>query len=444
MERLDIEKQPKREMPPQKERRPKPPEELIEDLTAEVEELEEVSETEKKLGERFGTPKEEVHEVAEKYTFTEKLSSIKIRIGEAANTAIERIKNLFEKKEKIFEKTTMETIVESFDKYILKNPDAKAEEIAEFLSKNPENSAPPSIAELEKIKDIAERYEKNREGLKNYAEYLAEKHGVKEIPENPLELLDINSEIKKEFLKIVGLKGDIDPDKFVIHTEMPSALGAGFKNKKDFQNYQKQYGKEACKAEAFFSHRDYHLFREDIDEKDMPYVARLINNVYYVQEVKENESQILHEVQHQLFAKFFSELKQTQEQILLFDISKEKLAKIEREEGLKAVQEYFKKHDEIRGRLNNLEKNKVQDKALDEMAAYLKEGRWEYERTGFQEHIFGRFDKEVKGEIKDNFKGIKEELRRLKRTGYKAEDLYPIMVASKDLGEAVKRLKEIK
>ncbi len=444
MEKSSAEKQPIKEALPKKETReiePKSAEEMVEDLTAEVEDMEDAAKTTEKLSGYLKLPAEEVKDIGEKEGFFEKLSSIKDRVGEVAGAAMDKIRGIFERKEKTFEKTTMETVVASFDKYVFKNPDAKAEEIIKFLSQNPENPASPSESEIRKIKDIAERYEKNRQGLKRFVEYLAKKNDIQEIPKNPLELLATNKEIKKEFLKIAGFGEDINVDNFIIHTEVPSAIGVGCKELDDFKKVEE----ESCSTAGFF--KGYKRYYErDASEEEKNALQSLTGNILILKETsakdrKGADTTKVHETQHHVFAKLYSELKQINAELFLYtDLTKEDLEKM-KEEG--TFEDWYARLKKLKQRKGELQKNESEETARDELAAYLKEGTYIFD----MESIFGEHIAEAEksdSPLNHKYWEIKDELNRLEKSGVKPQELYPIMVASGDLNEVVKRLKEIK
>jgi len=171
-------------LPSKKESPPKPPEELIEDLTTEVEELGEAEKVAEKIGERLDIPKEEVEEIGRKYGFFEKFSNVGNSIKNTANAAIEKIKGLFGKKE-MAEETETAVDISPEKKEEIKEKIGAAKTRAELFKAISKNSDTPPEKLLEMVQSGADKYglpQNQIEDLKNFVEQYSEKHkAVREV-----------------------------------------------------------------------------------------------------------------------------------------------------------------------------------------------------------------------------------------------------------------------
>lgn len=358
MEQHSIEKQPLKEISPRKEAEPKSPEEMIEDLTAEVEEMEEVSETTEKLGKRFDIPKEEVEEIGEKRGFTKKFSSIKNEISKVASAAIDKIKGVFGKKE-VAEKAGAPAEISPEKKEKIKEKIGAAEiraELFEAISKNPDLPREDLMKMLEQGQTKYQIPEKQAEELMSFIEKYAEKHkAVKEVRKQ-------FTDDKLLFNACFGFlpKGKVES------LEGPMSIFFRCKNKKD-------YDEVLIKQMEMYGGTEYSKYSKTLCELSG---AVALSNYSAIPELK--ETLIIEDVTGKAAMKFKFQTEKTkkhEEQHLLKRLFKEPFLRKEASDKMNMAKSMEEKEALIEPYLRAFKEVTADWGAKDEILANLKEGK---------------------------------------------------------------------
>lgn len=315
----------------------------------------------------------------------------------------------------------MEQAIRDAEAFVLQNPDAPPEEIIKAVTEAPGREVKLNATQKKAVERAAEKLVEERRKLLDYTKELALSLGVTELPPNPLDILEGNQDIKKKFLEETGFGGGaVSPEDITIHTDFPLAVVVEFKKAQkvlDFldQKTDRYYSKKGLPAS------DLHGFllvpgeqvTAKTEEETKKYIKRRAEFAPTVLaingESKTKKATKIHELQHVLFNNIIKG-----ERARLREPAKEPLTDME-------------------------------SRALDELTAYLKEGRFATgEQAIFSRKYIDEYDKlSYDHPLKKTFGEIKNEFKRLEAAGVNAEDIYTLAETSDDLKELSKRIKLI-
>ncbi len=354
----------------------------------------------------------------------------------------------------------MSGLIGRAEELMMKQPDLPAERFANLLIYDKSNEAPPTPRQEEIIQKMAQRFVDARNDVLSYAAELSERFGGKSKLENPLEILEKNTDAKWRFLRDLGLPSPIDTTKFKIHTVHPTAIGVECEDIEDYAWVSEWTIEEAMTTEGFFTYKD---FTCGLKEKfDKARVEKLNQNVYFLNGVllkgrKQKKEVQEHEIQHHLFRRYFdtspmADFRHEREELLWrIDVEPKESEKLkakrlasERNELIARELELRKKQNMPRARYLYLEES-----ARDEFSSYLKEGDYRYDKQsifGKENYLLVEKPLEEFDDIKllrVKFDILKKELWRLEAGEVNPKNFYKIFEVTSSFDEAKEELSKI-
>ncbi len=370
----------------------------------------------------------------------------------------------------------MSGIIGRTEELMSQKKDLAGERIVELLVNDPRNEVKPNAEQIEIIKKMVQRYEDAKFDVLSYTNELIEKFKInkKEIPKNPLELLEKNPDVKLQLLYDLGLKSP-DAAQFKIHIVFPTAIGIECFKLDDYATACGWTASEAATTRGMFVATDF--AKSLADDSDKKRASKLNHNIYFLNRTAYPstllekifkkvtpigmDKTITHEIQHHLFARYFDNSRWAEISHALEEISWQ-LAALPRPESVRVsageagkeqiIQEIEKERQSLIEREAALKKSLgeiptskyIEKIALDEFSAYLKAGVYRYKKNSLFGREYYSLVENPRGDdltsLRIKFDALKRQLWRLEAGGVDPKSLYKIFVATSGFDNVTEQL----
>ncbi|MBI2098984.1 hypothetical protein HYT45_01050 [Candidatus Uhrbacteria bacterium] len=306
----------------------------------------------------------------------------------------------------------MEQAIRDAETFVMESPDASKEDIVKTVRNNPERALPLTPAGRLALERAAEKYAEARQRIVEYTKDLAKKAGVAP-PENPLDVLETDFSAKTQFLKDIGMDKHLSPEDVTVQTDLPIALAIEVADPEKMKRYLKEMAgsRESILIETVagaFLNIDFSKAFEGEEAERIKPLDKAICLLKASAPEKQKKTKI-HEFQHVIFNRFIRP-------------EKERASAPARDEIDPRMEAY----------------------ALDEFAAYMKAGRYQY---GYGQ-LFGSYaskvlELEYSHPLIQSMERVKNQMRRLQTSGINLKNLYAVIEAAQNLDELGERLELI-